>query len=430
MPGVDTATRYQAVFARHQQGCLAEGDRSRCNCKPRYFGTVWDRAAGRTRKTQHFPAITEARNARADLVRRLERGESISASSLTLGQARTKFLEDVKKGVALNRRGRPYRPRAAEDLETALRHLPEEMARRRLVRITGAEVQRLIDSKLEGPTPLSGSRIAAIVHALSSLYVWAEYRGYANFSPTEKTRLPAKDEKPRDRVVSPADFASLLEAIFAATPAEDGQKEVRDRDRARKDALPFALAAYGSARRQEVQVLDWEHVDITIGAMELAADELGRKPGGSWRIVPLVMPLWEMLREEWKAQGCPGAGKVCPPQVVRMSGLLAVDKLQVRVRRRWREQGHEPVGLHECRHTCATWLDHAGVSPKVASEFVGHETAEYRKGAARITLQRYTHMLPGELEVARERLDVFLVERSGLPSILEVDERKVSSAQR
>jgi integrase len=417
MPGVDTATRYQAVFARHQQGCLAEADRARCNCRPRYFGTAWDRTAGRTRKTRHFPAITEARNARADLLRRLERGESPSASSLTLEQARTKFLDDVKTGVALNRRGRPYRPRAAEDLETALRHVPDEMARRRLVRITGADVQRLIDSKLEGPKPLSASRIAAIVHSLSSLYVWAEHRGYASFSPTGKTRLPAKDEKPRDRVVSPAEFAHLVEAIFVATSEEERREEIRVRDQARKDALPYALAAYGSARRQEVQVLDWEHVDLAIGAMELAADELGRKPGGSWRIVPLVKPLWQMLREEWLAQGSPIAGKVCPPAVVRKSGLLAVDRLQVRVQRRWRRQGHETIGLHECRHTCATWLDHAGVSPKVASEFVGHETAEYRKGAARITLQRYTHMLPGELEVARERFDAFLVERSGIPSI-------------
>jgi hypothetical protein len=62
--------------------------------------------------------------------------------------------------------------------------------------------------------------------------------------------------------------------------------------------------------------------------------------------------------------------------------------------------------------TAATWLDHAGVSPKVASQIVGHKTPEYQPGAARITLERYTHMLPGELECVCEQLDEFLTERS------------------
>jgi hypothetical protein len=43
---------------------------------------------------------------------------------------------------------------------------------------------------------------------------------------------------------------------------------------------------------------------------------------------------------------------------------------------------------------------------------MGHKTPEYQPGAARITLERYTHMLPGELERARELLDKFIAERS------------------
>ena len=67
--------------------------------------------------------------------------------------------------------------------------------------------------------------------------------------------------------------------------------------------------------------------------------------------------------------------------------------------------------MHEARHTAATWLDHAGVSPKVSSQIMGHKTPEYQAGAARITLDRYTHVLPGELEHARDLLDKFLAER-------------------
>jgi hypothetical protein len=43
---------------------------------------------------------------------------------------------------------------------------------------------------------------------------------------------------------------------------------------------------------------------------------------------------------------------------------------------------------------------------------MGHKTPQYQPGAAAITLRRYTHTLPGELERARDLLDAFLVERT------------------
>jgi integrase len=115
-----------------------------------------------------------------------------------------------------------------------------------------------------------------------------------------------------------------------------------------------------------------------------------------------------MLREAWIAQGRPRQGKVCPSRRRSKSGLLALGGVQRRVHKRWRKMGLEPIGLHEARHTMATWLDHAGVSPKVASEIMGHKTPEYQPGAAAITLRRYTHTLPGQLERARDQLDDFI----------------------
>lgn len=112
------------------------------------------------------------------------------------------------------------------------------------------------------------------------------------------------------------------------------------------------------------------------------------------------------------AQGRPKKGKVCPPRKRSTSGVIALGNVQERMHRRWRELRMEPIGLHEARHAAATWLDHAGVSPKIASQIMGHKTPEYQPGAARITLELYTHMPPGELERARELLDEFLAERS------------------
>ena len=411
MAGVDTKTRYQGIFARHQEGCRV-GEKRPCNCTASYFGTAWDRVAHRTRKTRHFRLVSEARSARGDLQESLRRGEVPVVSTITFAEARTRFVEDAKNGIALNKHHRPYRPNAYKDLESALTQVPDEIAHRRLVRITRGEIQAMVDARSTGPKRLSSSRISSIVNAIRSLYRWAKDRELADFDPAQEIRLPASDAKPRDRVATPAEFAQLIAAIFETTPAERKKRLTRDPHEARKDALPFALAGYGSARHQEIQVLDWDHVDLDIGGGELAGDEAGRKPGGSWRLIFYVKPLWEMLREEWEAQGRPTSGRVCPPKAIRQSGLLALSTLQARVHKRWREQGLERIGLHESRHTTVTWLDHAGVSPKVISEFVGHKTPEYQPGAARITLQTYTHMLPGELERARKLFDEFIVERT------------------
>ena len=177
--------------------------------------------------------------------------------------------------------------------------------------------------------------------------------------------------------------------------------------------MPWALAGYATARKQEIRVLDWRHVDLKLGAVELAADEEGRKPGGSWRVVPLVKPLQQ--------DGCarPGsrrAGRAKARYARRGGaaprGCCSSEACSAGVHRGWRKLGLEPIGLHESRHTAATWLDHAGVSPKVASTLMGHKTPEYQPGAASITLRRYTHTLPGELERARDLLDRFLAERT------------------
>jgi integrase len=125
----------------------------------------------------------------------------------------------------------------------------------------------------------------------------------------------------------------------------------------------------------------------------------------------MLRPLAEILRKEWLRQGRPKSGRVCPPRRKSASGMVSLDQLQSKVLKHWEKVGLEPIGLQESRHTAATWLDHAGVSPKVSSQFMGHKTPEFQVGAAAITLGRYTHVLSGELERARGRLDIFIAER-------------------
>ena len=93
--------------------------------------------------------------------------------------------------------------------------------------------------------------------------------------------------------------------------------------------------------------------------------------------------------------------------------MLSLDQMQKRVIREWKSSGLTPIRLQESRHTAATWLDHAGVTPKLASAFMGHKAParHLHPDAAPITLRLYTHVLPGELERARDQLDAFLAAR-------------------
>jgi integrase len=157
----------------------------------------------------------------------------------------------------------------------------------------------------------------------------------------------------------------------------------------------------------------------------LGRDEAGRKSAAALRAVPLLRPVRARLREEWLRQGRPGGEQlICPPRKGSSSGLLSMPGVARRARVAWgwewidgswvrkRDDALEPIGLHECRHTAASWMNAAGVNPKVASILMGHSTPERAAtaaaGAASITLSRYTHALPGDLERAREQLDGYI----------------------
>jgi hypothetical protein len=316
VPWRDTKTRFQGVFARHQQACrvTAGGDPKECDCTPSYYVVVWDRVARKPRKTRRFKRVTEARNARKDLAAALAQGKLPSVAGPQLADARDQFIRAAREGVALNKWGRRYRRRAVDDLESALRHVPDRLGRRRLGDVRRGDLQQLVDDLTR--RRLSVSRVRSVVNALRSLYRWGQDRELVAHNPAELVRLPAMDATPRDRVATPAEFAGLLDAL------------------ALEDALPYALAGYATAHHQEIRTLDWLHVDLKLGAIELAVDEEGRKPGGSWRVVPLVKPLRALLRRAWIAQGRPREGKVCPPRHHSRSGLLNLAYLQQRVHRR------------------------------------------------------------------------------------------------
>ena len=70
-----------------------------------------------------------------------------------------------------------------------------------------------------------------------------------------------------------------------------------------------------------------------------------------------------------------------------------------------RRAGLAHFRLHDLRHSHATLMLKAGVHPKIVSERLGHSSI-------RITLDTYSHVLPGLQEVAAERFDEILSPRA------------------
>ena len=341
-----------------------------------------------------------ARNARADLelMLMLARGEAPAASNaIRLQDARERFVTAAREGRALNKHGQRYKPRSIDNIEESLRlHVEPAVGRRRL-----SDVRRSDAGNRRRP----GSRVFR--------EPCARCRQRDPVAVSLGTGPRTRDPRPSRAGTSTshgchADEASRLTAEFADLLAALSLE----------DALPYALAlaGYGLGRRAQIVRLRWHEIDLTIGAIEWGVEWEARKYEASRRVVPCVPPLLAMLRRAYLEQGRPpGNQRVCPPRGNNnnRSGLVDPGHLARRVRNVWSAAELQPITLQEARHTAATWLDAAGVPPKVASVLMGHATPQRQPGVAPITLARYTHALPQDIEQARNKLTVYLAAGQG-----------------
>jgi integrase len=397
--GRDTRTRWEGIYARHQVGCRVEGlprdptltQISRaCNCDPSYWGKAYDRAAGRPKKTKTYPTTAAARNARRALQELLEKGGVPREAPLRIRDARTRFIADADAGKALNKKGKRYTTRSLHDIDLIFeKHIVPELGSRRLVDVRRGMIQAIVN---ERAPKMSGSRVRGIVNAVHSLYRWARQNEFVGFDPAQGVLLPALDVTPRDRIATPYEMEQLLAVLKT------------------RDAVPFALATYAWGRRSQVLYLEWPEVDLRHGLAEWGREADGaRKSDAARHVVPLLRPVWRLLKAAWIEQGRPESGKVCPPRKQSKSGLLSDTALYERTTEIWEEAGLEPISLQECRHSAATWLDNARISPKTASVLMSHTIPDPQPGAAPITLRTYTHLMPEALEEARREMDAWIV---------------------
>ena len=180
--------------------------------------------------------------------------------------------------------------------------------------------------------------------------------------------------------------------------------------------VPVLLAATTGMRRGEILGLKWADIDFkkkTLSVRRALEQTKGNlrfkepKTRSGRRTIALPHMTLEGLRGHKKEQATrrlqlgpvyKDEGLVCPSPT---GGPWKPDSFSSTFRK-LRERVPVPtIRFHDLRHSHASQLLKAGVHPKVVSERLGHSTIS-------ITLDLYSHVLPGLQEEAAERIDAAL----------------------
>jgi integrase len=113
--------------------------------------------------------------------------------------------------------------------------------------------------------------------------------------------------------------------------------------------------------------------------------------------VPLVKPLRAELAAHRLRQGRGGEGLA----LGRGERAFSLGAAMRRAGEAWKEAGLKAIGLHDCRHTYASFMIAAGANAKALSTYMGHSSIT-------ITLDRYGHLMPGSEAEAAGMLEAYL----------------------
>src|ERR1019366_680788 len=140
--------------------------------------------------------------------------------------------------------------------------------------------------------------------------------------------------------------------------------------------------------------VDLEAVTMTLRSAWSGSAEGDPKSRAGRRRVPIVPTLAGYLRAHREVTGRGGedlvfgrtASDPFVPSTVRSRALSA-----------WKDAELDPITLHQCRHTAASFMIAAGADAKALSVVMGHASIE-------ITFNRYGHLMPGGEEQVGEIL--------------------------
>ena len=361
-------------------------ERTDATGRTQYRGHVYDRRAKRKLRGEWTYSAAAAKAWRNDALVRLEARTLSADRGELLATAAEAFIAEMRTGAARTRSGDAYKPSAIRNYERGFRlRLVPAIGASRLADVRTTDLQRLVSRwQAEGLDP---STIRNTINALRALYRLAVAHGYCHDNPTHGIMLPAVRGK-RDRIEPP----DVAERLVAALPFPE--------------RAIWATAFGAWLRRGELQAVCWEHVGLEARTIRVHAGwdqyegEIDLKSAAGWRTVPMTGDLHAILAEHRRhSQRIAGLVFGRTPELP-FSPATAAD----RARRAWRAAGLQPIGLHEARHTYASYLIAAGIEMKAISTYMGHSSVAF-------TYDRYGHLLPDSTAENGAKLDAFL-ERS------------------
>lgn len=349
---------------------------------------------------------SDAEREMARMIRELEQGTYIEPSKMTVADYLLHWLDAHGPNLA---------PSTLASYTRIIKtHLTPALGGILLSKLTPLHIQKYYSNKLnegradgkEGGLSLRTVRYHHTVlrEALQHAVKW----GLIHDNPADFTTPP----RPKKPEICPLDQNQLAQLLEAA----EGHK----------DKWLYMFAAHSGMRQGEILALTWPAVDIEgkkpLARVRQTMGYINRqgfvfRPIGkskkALRELTLLDQAAYALRQRRKQQL--EEKMAAPPGQYQETDLIFTDHLgrpldpsglTRRFKRLATKAGFPNLRFHDLRHTFATFMLEMGIHPKVVQEYLGHETIG-------ITMDTYSHVIPGVHQEAVARVNEYLANRNG-----------------
>jgi len=336
----------------------------------------------------------DAERALRQVLLSLEQGSYVKPNKISLGELLRQWLKDYASMNTTDRTQESY-------TSIVERHLIPALGRVSLIDLQAQNIQgyygkKLSDGRADGKGGLSARSVVYHHRILSNALDYAVRMGLV-------VRNVAK-------VVEPPRVARVMMRTLSPEEATRFLDVARETDY----YVYFATLLYTGLRRGELLALRWRNLDLGKGTLSVV-ETAYRLGNGEYRVKEPKTP--QSRRSV-----------ILPPSLVELFRVYRFDQELLRIqlgislnaddfafirpdgspinpnavtlafRRIIKRAGVKDVRIHDLRHTHASLMLKAGIHPKVVSERLGHANIG-------ITLDLYSHVLPGLQEAAAEKFD-------------------------
>jgi hypothetical protein len=211
-------TKWPGIVAQHADHCRAR-DGAECSCGPiGYRASVEDPESGEPVLSPTLETLAEARAWRHEQSEAFDAWRASSDERPTVDTVIEDLLAAAARGSARDRYGRRFDADGLRGLRWALTgHVHEELGSMAIAEVRTRHVQALIDRLDAGG--LSQRRVDAVVHALRSLFAYAQERDLVESSPAEAVALPDEEPQPAPAIAATTTTSTAAGLQPATAPA-------------------------------------------------------------------------------------------------------------------------------------------------------------------------------------------------------------------